>query len=672
MENKKIIKPLSFEATQSGGTGRKDAIAPISFGYRVVDDRLAGMEIPIGMDPEGYQAGYLAGYERVIKDVPRETSGRTQNESRIQNEGKIVAFRQNHELLTGAKVANFEAIPVMRERWLDRDGKEHTDFEEFLTEVRINGKITGKMVIPTSKISSLPKLVKKRFSTAMVSFDEPNAEKIIEAEFRERTTQIPEVIVLYEQGWQFVDGRMRFIHDDAVEMPGFRIQTGFSLPWYREWKRNEVVQTLLHIFRLSEDKNMLWPLVLFSLLGLLFKPFQLAGFDIHFLLFVNGKTGAMKTSVSRVLFTQLCRKSDRNKVRRMDADTQVSMERAIVNGGCDTVMLFDDYAPAKTPQKKAEMQDKLEALIRQVGDGATKSRSSGKLEDIQGEGVKGVVAVTGELKGKGASSNLRCMYCELRRGSVDTEILTWLQQNDRAFTTVLHHFSEFISLNWVLVIRKISTEMESCRRKYRDMLNEKRVIDMAATLAVTADIFRDFLVNYCEWDLAMIEGIYEEINQAIMETAVQNESMSRMESYSSMFLKAVNALMATNKISLYREGKMQSEQIGTFDGFCDDKYYYFLPEITYAKAINFMTQMRQYLPLDLRELMGELYADGIIKVYSNGGGKRTFYARLSVGNGKKQGFIKISREIFEQIISEDHWDKDCFGTEAVKEEMYDV
>ena len=88
MENKKIIRPLSFEATQSGGTGRKNAIAPISFGHRVVDDRLAGMEIPIGMDPEGYQAGYLAGYERVIKDVSRETSDRTQNESRIQNEGE--------------------------------------------------------------------------------------------------------------------------------------------------------------------------------------------------------------------------------------------------------------------------------------------------------------------------------------------------------------------------------------------------------------------------------------------------------------------------------------------------------------------------------------------------------------------------------------------------------
>lgn len=62
--------------------------------------------------------------------------------------------------------------------------------------------------------------------------------------------------------------------------------------------------------------------------------------------------------------------------RRIDADTLNSFERAVVLSGRDTTLLIDDYAPAKTPQKKAEMQNKLEMIVRMVGDGATKSRSN--------------------------------------------------------------------------------------------------------------------------------------------------------------------------------------------------------------------------------------------------------------------------------------------------------
>lgn len=50
--------------------------------------------------------------------------------------------------------------------------------------------------------------------------------------------------------------------------------------------------------------------------------------------------------------------------------------------------------------------------------------------------------------------------------------------------------------------------------------------------------------------------------------------------------------------------------------------------------------------------MSSLYEEKIIKSYSNGAGKKTYYARVSIGAGKKQSFIKISKEVFEAIVDD--------------------
>lgn len=663
MCKKKIIKPVIFEAVQSAGEGKSDARAPVYYGYPVKDDRLAGMEIPVGVDAEAF----LKGCEKMLQNVPIVMQAVTEPLEMSQKGSGIVTCSEKLKIFRGSEIANFEVKPILREMWCDRNGNEHPEFEAFFADVYIIGKFHGRIRVRTQEISNLTKIIKRRFSTAIVNFDEPNAEKILEAEFREQTAAVPTQMVLYQAGWQMIDGKMKLIHDAIKYMQNVKIQTGAELPYYSEWGKKEAAQTMLQVLQLSRETESNYIMVLFSLLGLLFKPFELSSHRIQFLLFVTGKTGAMKTAVSKVLFTQMTNGKYRNNVRRVDADTQASMERALVKSGCDTVILFDDYAPAKTAHKKAEMQNKLEALVRQVGDGATKSRSNGKLDDVQGEGLKGVVVVTGELKGKGVSSNLRCLYCEMQRGMVDTEKLSLLQHNEKAYTTVLHFFAEFLSENWNLVISQISTGMSFYRGKFFGILTEKRVIDMAATMAVTADIFQNFMVDFCEEDFLFVDKIHADMQEIILKSAMRNEAMAQTESYSAAFLKAVNALMGSGKIVLCK-GKMRTEHVSSFDGFEDEKNFYFLPELTFSKAVNFMGQTRQYLPYDQKDMVMALFEDGIIKAHSNGEKKRTFYARIDIGEGKKQSFLKISKEIFFQVVNADTFSENYFRANDYKEE----
>lgn len=116
-------------------------------------------------------------------------------------------------------------------------------------------------------------------------------------------------------------------------------------------------------------------------------------------MFLTGKTGSFKTSIAQVLFVQVEREEHRRHLRRLDSDTDVSMERGLILNGRDNVTVFDDFSPAQNNYKKNKLERSLEMLVRMVGDGSTRSRSNVKLEDQRGNGIKGTVVLTGGIKG---------------------------------------------------------------------------------------------------------------------------------------------------------------------------------------------------------------------------------------------------------------------------------
>ena len=232
-------------------------------------------------------------------------------------------------------------------------------------------------------------------------------------------------------------------------------------------------------------------------MGVSYRLFDEAGYAPHFLLFINGKTGSFKTAISKVLYMQLVDDEHREYPRRIDADTVTSFERALVESGKDTVTLYDDYAPAKNLQDQRILDSKLEVIIRMIGDGSTKSRSNVALEDKNGEGVKGAVVLTGELRGKGLSSNLRCLYCGIEKERVNKENLSWLQRNKCAYTTFIQHYIYFLSQVWETAIKRIRSLYEERRAQAGKTLKAGRSIDALVTLWLLMDMLEMFLAQYC-------------------------------------------------------------------------------------------------------------------------------------------------------------------------------
>ncbi len=650
-----IKKGLSFKAYQYLGSGREGAVQVMRQYYPVKDERLANIEIPMGEEPQKY----IADCERslklldagVIPILPDENV--SPRSDKKQGEVLQPVFARMPKGKNGiCGVANFMAIPVCKKVYVDAEGKEYVESESFEVDITIDGRRMTPFEIKTSDIGNIVKLIKKRYSFADVNYNVDDAEKIIESDFRRRTAQIRTKRVLYEAGWQRVDGSWRYVRDGYKLGMDTVVATGKKLPCYYLCDKKIAGQYFWDMLNITRDRNTNYVMVLFSLLGILYRPMEIAGITPRFTLFVNGKSGAMKSSLAKILFTQLASDEHRKTLRRIDADTLVSFERAIVENGRDTTLLFDDYAPAKTVQQKNEMQNKLEKIIRMVGDGATKSRSNAKLADLKGKGVRGVVAVTGELKGKGLSSNLRCIYVEMKKGSVYTTKLAYFQKNEDAYSTALSYFADFIECNWGSVVEVCKVNTEHYRMMFSEKIKEPRIVDNAIVLQLAADIFKEFMIKWGGFscDIAGLERT--KMTNAIMEIAQQNEKMTEVESYSEMFVQSIATLMTEKEIILHNE-KLTEEDLVSFDGFYDEEHFYFIPDKVYAKCVRYIQQIGQFLPFDMKEMSAELYHDGFIKSFSNGKNHKTYFCRLKVSDSMKANFWKMKKELFIKIVNGD-------------------
>lgn len=286
-----------------------------------------------------------------------------------------------------------------------------------------------------------------------------------------------------------------------------------------------------------------------------------------------------------------------------------------------------------------------------VGDGSSKSRSNTNLEDCRGEGVQGVVAMTGELTGKGLSSNLRCFYCGISREDVDEEMVTYFQDNPYFFTTLINHFASYVASDWERIVNFIKKNFQEERTTVRRFLKERRLVDSAVVLRLTCEFIRGFLLQ-CGSSAEKTDRVIKEMQNEILMMAQISEDIALEETFAVRFAKITDQLLLSKKLNII-DHSPNKEDITFIDGFCDKDCYYFLPEKLYEKVKQVFCITGVYLPLSMDELVKELFEENIIVPSSNGTGKKTYYARVLVGADKKRGFLKIKKQTLQMLSDEE-------------------
>lgn len=629
-----VKKPISFIAKQKDEMGVLHEI-------EVDNPLLAGHEIPAEMTVKEYEEQYA----HFIDEIKNQTSKHTVAQDLKARENSMPIIRERSEI---TELTNYELKPRCKRIYQDREGKIDYANNEIVVEITIKERLKERKDIFTIKcvdIEKITKIVGKKYPSAII-YNRQEASKV-ENDFREKTAQIPVTICYVEAGWQVIAGKHVYLHHGS-QIARAEVMTSLNLPIYEQYKLEDIVNVWSKSLNLYMDYEVSSVLSVYSFLGVSYKLFEEAGFAPHFLLFLNGKTGSLKTTISKILYTQLTDEQFRDFPRRIDSDTQTSFERALVVSGRDTITLIDDYAPAHNAQKKNKVDDNLETIIRMVGDGSTKSRSNVELDDCRGKGVKGMVVLTGELRGKGLSSNLRCLYCELEREKANLETVSWFQSNKFAYTTLIEHFTRFLSKDWIEIVSYIKENIEKNRRKAEKHLRERRLVDTLATLWIMSEIIGAFLISYCRMEEKKVENEIEAIKIDMISMVVRSEMLSKEENPAQLFMRALITMIENKKIHITSE-KLQGIELGGVDGFEDASCVYLLPDNVYQKVTTWLRMGGLYFNIDMNQIGHLLCDEGYAMSTSNGTNKKLYYARVDVGSGRKVKFLKIPKTVIKQL-----------------------
>lgn len=634
-EKREVIQPISFIRKPISFIGRQQTESGAYETFETDDERLANASIPYGRTKEDY----ILFAEEAGKAVNNDGS----MSNNIVQEKNIVRAQEKPEVADA--ITNYEILPVEKRIYIDGKGNvqfERNDIELCIRIKTENGIEKERMNILCKNLNCVTQIIGKRFSSAIV-YDNKSVKKV-EIALREKIAGIRETRVYTCAGWQEIDNVKVYIHKSQL-LKNAKVLTELNLLSSKRYDKTDLVQIYRRAIGLYDVSGTAAILVAYSLMGVSYRIFDEAGYAPHFLLFINGKTGSFKTAISKVLYMQLVDDEHRDFPRRIDADTVTSFERALVESGRDTVTLYDDYAPAKNVQDQRVLDSKLEVIIRMIGDGSTKSRSNVALEDRRGEGVKGAVVLTGELRGKGLSSNLRCLYCGIEKEHVNTENLSWLQNHRDAYTTLIQNYVIYLSSRWNVFVTSIKENFEKRRVVAGKILQSGRMADTLVILWLLLEMLERFLIEYCQQNEDTISDEIRCLKKELAGVVVQSEALSQEEDPATIFMKALAFVMEKNNLYIIPKKDLTDANGKMIYGCEDENYVYLIPDVIYAKVVSWLRSTGVNFMLDLQRLGELLCQSGYALATSNGSNKKTYYARLSVGNGKKISFLKIPKSV---------------------------
>lgn len=279
-----------------------------------------------------------------LKKISSDPKTGTVEVGKLQTEGA----KEKEESLT-----NYCVHPIKKFVYVDRFGKEDKKKEKIACQIQIGDGKPQNFEVLTQDIKRLVVIIGDKFSGALLNPNIPHAAKLVENQFRNETKRIPVARIFVDFGWQLIDGKRIYGHDNITFSSDTAFETGMGLPFYKSITSQQISQVFFDARNIYGQAGPMSVMLAFSMTGVLYRVFKEAGHAPHFLLFLYGKTGSMKTTIAKILFMQLTDEQYRDTPRRVDSDTVTSFERGIILSGRDTVTLIDDFAPAKTPKQKA-------------------------------------------------------------------------------------------------------------------------------------------------------------------------------------------------------------------------------------------------------------------------------------------------------------------------------
>ena len=537
------------------------------------------------------------------------------------------------------RLTNFRIIPLEGRMILGK--LEHEEPRLEYTFEILCGVMRQAITVGAAELDNIVKMIQTKIPTCTVTPIVQKASLLISNYVREQIMDLPQKIYVQRTGFMQFNGVWVYVHDGAVPPDSSIVfNTGRFIPDDRHVTDIQAYHNAMSFLDICSKDELILPLFLLAHLGPLFQLFHEAGRTPRFVTVLTGRSGSLKTSMSLVLFRHFHDQGQTPTASFRDTETAMEIKLGELNS---MVGIFDDFAPPAADQLRGKAtREKLETIIRYVGDHVAKSRSNTKLGKAKEFIPSGCALVTAEDISGSQSSLLRCLILSISKGDIDGAKLRRFQNAPDMIPTHMSRFLNWVGLNGDRILNLIRNEYHT--HQFDGCVTELRLIDTAETLLMAARILTTYGVECGAMDYRSAQDFCQRCFNALCTAITASEAMSKDANPCVMYLSAFFNLCERGEIKLAEDITLYVSEV--HDGFLCDGCAWVDPHGTYAKIRQYHSRLNTLFPLSEKQLNVHLADAEVIAVsYENrdSGTKKLYTKKSSLPNRKRMMVLDIER-----------------------------
>ena len=487
------------------------------------------------------------------------------------------------------RLTNFRIIPLESRMILGELELEEPRLE-YTFEIRC-GVIRKTITIGATDLDNIVKVIQTNMPICTVMPTVLKSSMLISNYVRELILDQPQMLYVQRTGFLKLNGAWIYVQDRAIP-PGSGIvfNTGHYIPDRPGVSDAQAFHDALMFLDISHKDELILVLFLLAHLGPLFQLFHEAGRTPRFVTILVGRSGSLKTSLSLILYRLFSDQGRTPTATFKDTETALEIKLGRLFG---TTGIFDDFRPPVSDLKSKVNVEKLESIIRAVGDHVSKSRSNVKLERAREFIPSGSVLVTAEDLSGSHSSYLRSLILSISKGDIDGSRLRVFQNNPDIIPGHMTRFLRWVGQHGDEVINRIRCEYPAAL--FENTVTELRLIDTAATLMMTAMLLGSYAEACGAMTTEQAQGFTSRCYSAISTAIVASEAMSREANPCVMYLEAIFSLVDRGEIHLAENMKMFQPEF--HDGYLSGPCAWLDADAAYAKVTRYYNRLNITFPL---------------------------------------------------------------------------
>ena len=380
------------------------------------------------------------------------------------------------------------------------------------------------------------------------------------------------------------------------------------------------------------------------------------GVDFRSVIFVKGKTGLFKTTVTSLLANIFAQ--NRAKVSLRLSSTKASTQEFVTRLP-DNLVLLDDFSNTVGANNNS-MRDNVETVIRAVGDGMFSGKMNvSNFAECRIDNVRSVIVITGEDElGLSESSLYRLLVLPIVEGTFDPQLLALTSERHEILQRYFALFVQFLTEKGSTVVRECASHFSQYREFFSTKFSAPRFIDVAATLLVEIDLIFEFGI-YCGMSTEEMIAYRNHAQNCVVEAIQLNSAASVQSKPEVRFLHALWQSIDNGKYTKIAatEDKYVNDT-ASFIGFREDSTgtIWVRPDEAYNLVRNFYQRQGEQFLTSLKSIKVLLLQNGLSEgklVPSNQGSSE--YLKKSKKSPRKW-FLVLNYRAVEQFLENNKGD----------------